>query len=272
MQSFLTSIQYQVLVPYLTNLAINILVAGVTFFVGLWVIKYLCHLLRVILEKQKLEKGMVGFLMSLVSVTLKILLGVSILSILGVATTSFLALIGAAGFTLGASLSGTLQNFAAGVMILLFKPYKIGDRITTNESMGTVSDIQIFNTILKTPSKDTVVIPNSKIVSNKVVNHSTEKLRRVDLEFGIAYNSNISNAKKVIRAVLDNHKLILKNQNPIIEVKELSDSSIIMAVYPWVKQSDYIQTTLTLPEQIKIALDEAQITIPFPTMKVHLAK
>lgn len=238
--------------------------------VGLRVISFLTKMVGRIIGKYDFDQSLSKFLLSLLSVVLKILLIISVLGVLGVETTSFIALIGAAGIAIGAALSGTLQNFAAGVMVLIFKPFKVGDVITAQEVTGQVEEIQIFNTVLATPANDTVIVPNSQITSGIVTNHSAKKYRRFDFTVGIGYNDDIDKAKEVLRKVVEGEGLVENPAKAVIEVVELGDSSVNMAVFCYVKPENYIPLTATLPEKVKKALDAAKISIPFPQRDVHM--
>lgn len=258
--------------PLIVDFVGNIVYALIVLVVGWWVIKRAVVATKSVLSHQKIDPAITSFATSLVGTGLKIILLISVLSLIGIETTSFIALLGAAGFAIGAALSGTLQNFAAGVIVLFLKPYKVGDFITAQDISGFVKEVQIFNTIVKTPSNETIIIPNAQITSGIIKNHSTEPLRRVDMTFGIGYTDDIDLAKKVVKEVLDKEPLVVSEKEAVIEVAELGDNSVNLAVYPWVKQEDYIQFTVTLPEKIKKAFDANNISIPFPQRDVHLIK
>ncbi len=260
------------LISNVTAAASKLVFALIILFIGLRVIRIINNIVDKIVSRQHLDKSLAKFLHSLLGAVLKILLIISVLGILGVETTSFIALIGAAGIAIGASLSGTLQNFAAGVMILIFKPYGVGDVVTAQEVSGKVEEIQIFNTILVTPSNDTVIVPNAQITSGILTNHSAKKLRRYDFVVGIGYNDDIDKAKKVLRDVVKTEELVVKPDEAVIEVVELGDSSVNLSVFCYTKPENYIPLTASLPEKVKKALDKAKINIPFPQRDVHMIK
>jgi len=260
----------QPIAPLVVSFSTQIISAIILLIVGLWAIRKFTKIFKSVLNAQSFDASIVSFLGSLFSAVLKILLVLTVLSVVGIQTTSFIALIGAAGIAIGAALSGTLQNFASGVMILIFKPYKVGDYISAQDEEGFVKEIQIFNTIVRTPSNVTVIIPNSQITSGIISNHSTEELRRVDMVFGIGYEDDIDKAKRVILETLAKESIVSNERTPLIEVKELGDSSVNIAVCPWVNQKDYIPTLFTIPEKIKKAFDANDISIPFPQRDIHI--
>lgn len=257
-------------IPTLLNVVGQLVIAALFLFIGLRLITVFGKFLKKILTRQHFDPSLVRFGVSLVTNVLKILLFISALGVLGVETTSFIALIGAAGIAIGAALSGTLQNFASGVMILIFKPFKVGDLIEAQDVKGAVSEIEIFNTILKTSDHATIIVPNSQITSGIITNHSTEEFRRVDLRFGISYTDDMDRAKEVIHEVLANNPYVIKEKLAVVEVIELADSSVNFLVAPWVRQEDYIPYTTTISQSIKAAFDAAGISIPFPQQDVYL--
>ena len=260
---------FAALLPSLLAVLGKILLAAVVLWLGLKAIDVVEKLLKRSLTKQKFDPSLSRFAVSILDGVLKVLLVVSALGIVGVETTSFIALIGAAGIAIGAALSGTLQNFASGAMLIIFKPYKVGDRIRAQDREGVVEEIQIFNTVLKTPDAKTIIIPNSKITSDIIENLSAEELRRADLLFGISYGDDIDKAKEVIREVLARNPYVVQEKIALVEVVELADSAVNILVAPWVKPADYIPYTTTISEPIKKAFDAHGITIPFPQRDVH---
>lgn len=244
--------------------------AIVTLIVGLWVISLVVKLLIKALSASKTDETLMHFLESLATWSLRILLFISVASMVGIATTSFVAVLGAAGLAIGLALQGSLSNFAGGVLILLFRPYKIGDLIESNGHLGTVEKIQIFNTILRTFQNKTIILPNSAVSSSSIVNVTANKTIRVDMEIGISYDSSIDNAKEVIFDVMAKNGKILKDPSPAIGVNALADSSVNLLVMPWCKVEDYWDIFFGLREDIKKALDENSISIPFPQRDVHL--
>ena len=224
------------------------------WIIGSWIIKALVRAFNKTLEKRETEESLKPFLKGLVSSLLKILLIISVLSMLGVEMTSFIAILGAAGLAVGLALSGTLQNFAGGVMTLLFKPFKVEDVIEAQGFLGKVSEIQIFNTILKTPDNKTIIIPNGGLATSSMTNYSTEPQRRVDWTFGIGYGDDVDQAKKVIKELCEQDSRILKDPELFIAVSELGDSSVNFAVRAWVNAEDYWDVFFQMNEKVFIQL------------------
>lgn len=251
---------------------LNVVIAIIILIIGLWIIKRIVKIVGRLMEKQKVNVSLRGFLSSITGILLKVMLLISIAGMVGIETTSFIAILGAAGLAVGLALQGTLSNFAGGVMILLFKPFNVGDLIETQGHLGSVKEIHIFVTILLTPENKTVIIPNSSVSNGDIVNYTTEGLIRVDMVFGISYEANIKAAKDVLMGIIENHPKVLKDPAPFVGVKELADSSVNLAVRPYTKPGDYWDVYFYVYEEGKIALDKAGIRIPFPQMDVHMDK
>jgi len=246
--------------------------AILALFIGLWLANMIAGGLSRRMEKSEVDPSLTPFLKSLVSTLLKILVVVSVLGMVGIQMTSFIAILGAAGLAVGMALSGTLQNFAGGVMILIFKPFKVGDVIEAQGYTGAVNAIQIFNTILKTPDNKTVIIPNGGLSTSSMVNYSTEPTRRVDWTFGIAYGDDIDKAKQVLSELLTSNEKVLQDPAPFIELGELADSSVNFTVRAWVNATDYWAVHFYMLEKVYRRFGEAGLNIPFPQMDVHLNK
>ena len=246
--------------------------AIVVWIVGSFIIKKLLKTFERTLVKQDTDASLRPFLKSLLGVVLRVLLVISVLSMIGVAMTSFIALLGAAGLAIGLALSGTLQNFAGGVVILIFKPFKVGDLIDAQGHKGSVKEIQIFNTILKDLDNKTIIIPNGGLSTSSLVNYSTEPTRRVDFTFGIGYGDSVDRAREVISKVIKEDSRILKDPESFIGVGELGDSSVNLATRVWVKGEDYWGVFFDLNESVYNAFNKEGINIPFPQMDVHLHK
>jgi small conductance mechanosensitive channel len=244
--------------------------AIITLVVGLWLIGLITRLTRKSMEKTKTDKTLIPFITNLLSWGLKALLLISVASMVGIATTSFVAVLGAAGLAVGLALQGSLANFAGGVLILIFKPYNVGDLIETQGHLGVVKEVQIFNTILLTPSNKRVIIPNGAVSNGSVVNYSAEGILRVDLVIGIAYESDIPKAKEVLHSAMADHELVLKDPAATVAVSELADSSVNLVVRPWCKATDYWQVYFDITEAAKFSLESNGVTIPFPQRDVHL--
>ena len=260
------NVMWELVVTYGTQL----ILALITIVVGLWLIGRLIRLMRHLFEKRSFELTLQNFLLSLVSITLKILLLISVISMVGVQMTSFIALLGAAGLAFGLALSGTLQNFAGGVMLLIFKPFKVGDFIDAQGFMGTVKEIQIFHTILNTPYKKTIVIPNGGLSTGPLTNFSTEPIRRVEWTFGISYSDNIDKAREIILDVIKSDDRILSDPEPFVGLINLNDSSVDLVTRVWVNSPDFWNVFFSVNELVKKSFDARGITIPFPQRDVHL--
>ncbi len=246
--------------------------AILVWIIGLWVIKLLVKGLSRLMNNAKLDPSLVPFLRSMSAIVLKVLLAISVLGMLGIEMTSFIAILGAAGLAVGLALSGTLQNFSGGVMILIFKPYKVGDVIEAQGYTGSVKEIQIFNTILKTPDNKTIIIPNGGLATSSMINYSTEDRRRVDWSFGIGYGDDVDKAKAVIKRLCDEDSRILKDPEVFIAVSELADSSVNFAVRAWVESADYWGVFFAMNENIYKTFAKEGLNIPFPQMDVHVHK
>ena len=248
----------------------KILLAIVVFLVGRWIVRRLNKLLAKILEKRHVEASLSTFVKSLVNITLTLLLIIVVIGVLGIETSSFIALFASAGVAIGMALSGTLQNFAGGVMILLFKPFKVGDTIEAQGQSGTVREIQIFNTILATPDNKIIIIPNGGLSTGLMKNYSREATRRVDWEFGIAYGDDYTKAQAVIARLLDADGRVLKDPAYFIALTSLGESSVNIVVRAWVNAGDYWGVYFDMNEKVYKTFAEENLNIPFPQLDVHL--
>ena len=248
----------------------KILLAIVVFLVGRWIVRRLNKLLAKILEKRHVEASLSTFVKSLVNITLTLLLIIVVIGVLGIETSSFIALFASAGVAIGMALSGTLQNFAGGVMILLFKPFKVGDTIEAQGQSGTVREIQIFNTILATPDNKIIIIPNGGLSTGLMKNYSREATRRVDWEFGIAYGDDYTKARAVIARLLDADGRVLKDPAYFIALTSLGESSVNIVVRAWVNAGDYWGVYFDMNEKVYKTFAEENLNIPFPQLYVHL--
>jgi small conductance mechanosensitive channel len=246
--------------------------AILVWIIGSWIIKLMTKSFSKLLDKRDTDASLKPFLKGIVNMLLKVMLVISVLGMLGIEMTSFIAILGAAGLAVGMALSGTLQNFAGGVMILIFKPFKVGDVINAQGYTGAVREIQIFNTILKTPDNKTIIIPNGGLSNSSMVNYSTEELRRVDWTVGIGYGDDADKARAVIRKMCDEDSRILKDPVVFIGVSELADSSVNFAVRAWVNAADYWDVFFALNENVYKTFDKEGLNIPFPQMDVHVHK
>ncbi|MEA1886043.1 MAG: mechanosensitive ion channel [Bacteroidota bacterium] len=251
---------------------IKLVLTIIVLIVGFIIIKAISKGAVKMMKRRNIDDSLIPFLRSLISITLKVLLLISVLGMVGIQMTSFIAVLGAVGLAVGLALQGTLQNFAGGVIILLFKPYKVGDYITTQGYSGTVKEIQIFTTVLTTPDNQTIIIPNSPIAVNALTNYSTQDTRRVYFTFGIGCGDNIDKAREVIMKIIDADDRVLRTPEPMIKVANLGDSSVDFATRMWAKSSDYWSVFFDMNEKVKKAFDSEGISIPFPQQDVHLYK
>ncbi len=249
---------------------LRIVIALIVLLIGLRIIKSVTKMVGRAMEKRNVDVSLRPFLTSVVSVLLKVALVISVISMIGIETTSFIAVLGAAGFALGLALSGTLQNFAGGVIILILKPFKVGDFIDAQGHMGTVKMIQIFSTILKTPDNKTVIIPNGPLSTGSLTNFSTEPQRRVDMEFGIGYSDDIDKAKSILNRLISEDERVLSDPAPQVVLSELADSSVNFKVRVWANSGDYWGIYFDFHEKVKKAFDKEGVGIPFPQMDVHV--
>ena len=242
----------------------KILVALAILVVGLFAITIVVKTVRNILKKRNVDVTLQKFLGDLISWALKLLLFITVIAKLGIETASFAAIIAAAGLAVGLALQGSLGNFAGGVLIMIFKPFKIGDLIEAQGEIGAVKEIEIFTTKLTGLSNKEIIIPNGTLSNGNIVNYSTEGTRRVDLVIGVSYDADIKETKKVLTDVLTSHAKVLKDPAPGVTVLELADSSVNFAVRPWCKTADYWTVYFDVTEAAKLALDKAGIEIPYP--------
>jgi len=247
-------------------------IAGALVFlvIGLWVAGFLTKGFNRMMIKRDLDPNLRPMLRGLVGMILKVMVVISFIGMLGIEATSFIAILGAAGLAVGMALSGTLQNFAGGVMILVFKPYKKGDYIAAQGYDGTVHEIQIFNTVMKTPDNRSIIIPNGPLSTGSLTNFSTEATRRVDWTFGVAYSDNIEKAKGILLDLCNEDDRILEDPPVFVALKELADSSVNIVVRAWVNAPDYWNVYFDMNEKVFKALVDEGLNIPFPQMDVYV--
>ncbi len=246
--------------------------AILALILGLYLANTIAGIIGKGMDKKEIDPSLRPFFVSLVGTLLKVLVVVSVLGMVGIQMTSFIAILGAAGLAVGMALSGTLQNFAGGVMILIFKPFKVGDFIEAQGYSGTVGSIQVFNTVLKTPDNKTIVIPNGGLATSSLVNYSTESTRRVDWTFGIAYGDDIDKAKEVLLELLSSNEKVLKDPEPFVELGALADSSVNFTVRAWVESANYWVVHFYMLENVYRKFADVGLNIPFPQMDVHIDK
>ena len=253
-----------------TSYGMKIIGAIFTIIIGIWIAKLLSKTLGKVLKKKNVDATLTKFLISVVKIGLIAFVFISAASQVGIETASFVAVIGAAGLAIGFALQGSLSNLAAGVMLIIFKPIKVGDFIEGGGGSGSVESVGIFVTTLLTPDNKVIYIPNSTLTGGNITNYSAKDTRRVDMVFGIGYEDDIDKAKSAIKSVLENDSRILKDPAPQIALSELGDSSVNFNVRPWVNKADYWGVYSDVHEKIKKRFDEEKISIPFPQRDVHV--
>ena len=257
---------------YLVTLGKNLLAAIIIYIVGKFVIGKLLKLIRRIMQKREVEPSLFTFLDSLCTIGLYVILAVSIVAVLGIETTSIAALLASAGVAIGMALSGTLQNFAGGVMILVLKPFKVGDLIEAQGNLGTVRMIQIFSTIITTPDNQTIIIPNGGLATGTIKNITKENRRRVDIDINVAYGTRPEDVRKVVFDICDADDRIEKegDRKPFLPMTTMADSSISFQLRVWTDTDNYWSVKFETTEKIYDALNAAGISIPFPQLDVHM--
>jgi len=261
-------------IPYLIDQLViygpKVIAALAIFIIGRWVCKIVRNTVKRILKKSKVDDLLISFVGSITYMGLLVFVIIAALNQLGVQTTSFVAIIGAAGLAIGLALQGALSNFAAGVLMIIFRPFKSGDYIEGGGVSGVVGQIQIFTTELLTPDNKLVIVPNANMMSSNITNYSANKTRRVDLVIGVGYGDDLSKVKQVLQQVIDDEPRVLKSPQATIAVSELADNSVNLVVRPWVKTADYWDIYFHLTEVIKLRFDEENISIPYPQRDVHM--
>ena len=262
----------EMIYEWLQTYSLNLGMAVLIFLVGRWLARKMANLLGVFLAKGKVDETLVGFLRNISYYALLVLVLIAAADQLGINTTSFLTIVGAAGLAVGLALKDSLANFAAGVLLILFRPFRVGDFVSAGGVEGAVETISIFSTVMKTPDNRKVIVPNGKIINEVITNVTANPTRRVDLVIGIDYQDNIGRAKEILAGLLKDESRILPDPAPFIGVVELADSSVNLAVRSWVNSGDYWGVYVDLLERIKTTFDQEGITIPFPQRQVHLRR
>ncbi|MDT8415825.1 MAG: mechanosensitive ion channel [Flavobacteriaceae bacterium] len=260
---------FQKLLDLTIDYSPKLLVALLIFFIGIRIIRLLTNLTKKMMVKRELDITLQYFLSSLVNISLKVLLFILVVAQLGVQTSSFIAILGAASLAIGLSLQGSLANFAGGVLILIFKPFKVGDFIDAAGVSGTVKAIGIFNTKLNTVDNQLAIVPNGKLSNDTIINYNGEETRRKNFVVGISYGSNIKQAKEILLAIAHEHSKVLKDPEPVVFVAELAESSVNLSLRIWAKNEDFWDVNFYLIEETKTRFDAANIEIPFPQRVVH---
>lgn len=257
-------------IDLLKSWGLKALIALIILVIGRFVSRWLAGALRKALRKAKVEDTLVSFAGNVGYVLMMILVVIAALNQLGFHTTSFIAILGAAGLAVGLALQGSLANFAAGIMLILFHPFKVGDFIEASGTMGTVEEIDIFTTTLKTPDNRMIIVPNNQVTAGNITNFTARDTRRIDLVVGVSYDDDLNKVQSVLESILTADDRVLKDPVPTIAIMELGESSINFVVRPWVKASDYWTTLFDLNKTIKERFDSEGIRIPYPQRDIHL--
>lgn len=260
------------IIAWVSSYSLKIIAAIAIFIIGRWIAGSISDLLSRVLKKSNVDITLVGFLSNILYYTLLIVVLIAAAGQLGINTTSFLTIVGTVGLAVGLALKDSLSNFAAGVMLILFRPFRVGDLIEVGGASGKVESITIFTTILNTPDNQKLIIPNGSITTGVIKNVTANSTRRIDLVMGIGYKDDISKARKIMTGIMDADNRVLKNPAPAVAVMELGDSSVKFAVRPWVKTEDYWDVYFDLTEKIKVMFDQEGITIPFPQREIHMVQ
>lgn len=255
---------------FMQSWGLKVLIAIAVLLVGRIAARWLAGLLRKSMRRQKIDETLVSFMGNLAYVLMIIMVIIAALNQTGIQTTSFIAILGAAGLAVGLALQGSLANFAAGIMLILFHPFKVGDFIEAGGTMGTVEEIEIFTTKLKTPDNKLVIVPNNQVTGGNITNFTAKDTRRIDMVVGVSYNDDLNKVTSVLESIVTADERVLKEPEHTIAVMELGESSINFIVRPWVKSSDYFTTLFDLNKTIKERFDSEGIQIPFPQQDVHL--
>ena len=257
---------------WVTFYGLKVVAAIVVFILGRWIAKAVGKIARRLLEKKDVDKIIVSFVANLTYIGLLTFVIIAALAQLGIQTASFIAVIGAAGLAIGLALQGSLANFAAGFLLVIFRPFKVGDYITAAGASGTVEEIKVFTTQLKTIDNKTIIIPNAKLTGDNITNYSAKDTRRVDMLFGVSYTDDLQKVRQALQSVVEKEIRILDDPPAMIVLKELADSSVNFEVRAWVKTGDYWDVYFDLVENVKKRFDAERISIPFPQTDVHMYK
>lgn len=249
---------------------LKVIAAVAIFVVGRWIAKLIRRMVRRVMEKAKAEPIIIGFVSSMAYIALLAFVVIAALGQLGIQTTSFIAILGAAGLAIGLALQGSLANFAAGFLMIIFRPFKVGDFIEGAGVAGVVQNIQIFTTTLNTPDNKTIIIPNAKLSGDNIINYSAQETRRVDMTVGVAYDADLAHVRNVLNDIISKDERILADPAPQVAVAELADNSVNFVVRVWTKTADYWGVMFDTTETIKNRFDKEGIGIPFPQRDIHI--
>lgn len=259
-------------ITYASEYGLKIVAALLIFIIGKWAVKKLTALTKTMMEKAKVDKTLIEFAESLVYFVLLMVVILAALNTLGINTTSFIAIFGAAGLAIGLALQGSLANVGAAVLIIIFRPFKVGDFVEAGGATGTVEDVNLFSTIIAPLDNRTIIVPNAAIVGGNIINYSMKPERRVDHVFGIGYDDDLKLAKDTLMEIMMNDERVLKDPAPFVAVSELGDSSVNFTTRAWVENADYWDVYFEQIEKVKLTFDEKGISIPYPQMDVHMDK
>jgi small conductance mechanosensitive channel len=259
-------------VIYVSEYGLKIVAAILIFVIGKWAVNKITALIKKMMLKADIDKTLVEFSESLIYFALLLMVVLASLNALGINTTSFIAVLGAASLAVGLALQGSLANIGAAVLIIVFRPFKVGDFIEAGGATGTVDDVNLFSTIISPLDNRTIIVPNSAIIGGNITNYSNKPQRRVDLTFGIGYDDDLKLAKQTLMEILTADSRILQDPAPFVAVSELGDSSVNFITRSWVESADYWDVYFELIEKVKLTFDEKGISIPYPQMDVHLQK
>lgn len=263
---------WELLIQYGTDYGLKIIGAILIFLIGKWVARRLTNVTQKLMQKAAVDPMLLRFAENLVYTLLMVVVVLAALNTLGVQTTSFVAILGAAGLAIGLALQGTLGNVGSGVLLVLFRPFQVGDFVNAGGEAGSVEAISLFATTLKTPDNKIIIIPNAAVTGGNITNFSAKETRRVELTFGIGYDDDLKEAKAVLQGIVDADERVLKEPEPFVAVSELAESSVNFVVRLWVKSEDYWGVHFDTIEKVKLTFDERGISIPYPQMDIHLDK
>ncbi len=256
----------------LVDSGVAIVASVITLIVGLWLIKRVVKFITAYMDRKEFDPTLKPFLRDIINVGLRAMLIISVVGMLGVEMTSFIAVLGAAGLAVGLALQGSLSNFAGGVIVLILKPYKVGEFIEVGSVMGTVKEIQIFYTVLLSPDNKTITLPNGTMANTNIINYSRQGTRRLDMRFGVAYGTDAEKVKTILTDIAENDERVLKDKEPLIRMVEMGDSSVDYNFRVWVNGADYWPMYYDFNEKVYARFNKEGISIPFPQMDVHLFK
>lgn len=259
-------------IVYASEYGLKIIAALAIFFIGKWGVRKTTAFSKKIMLKAQIDLTLIEFLENVIYFTLFIVIVLASLNALGINTTSFLAIFGAASLAIGLALKDSLSNIGAAVLIIIFKPFKVGDFINAADASGTVEGINLFSTIMATPDNNTIMVPNSTIIGSNITNYSSKPIRRINLIFGIDYNDDLKLAKEILTRIIKEDDRVLKEPAPFVAVNELADNSVNLLFRLWVKTEQYWDVHFEMLEKVKLAFDEKGISIPFPQMNIHIQK